>query len=340
MSHHHAGHSHAGHSHAGHSHAHVPANFGRIFAIAAFLNISLVVIQVVYGVLAHSVALLADAGHNFRDVVGLLLAWGAHGLSGRSPTKRYTYGFWIRFDPGRTLERRHFVGGDRGDRVGSGSPPVRADGGCRHHGHGRGFDRSRHQWRVGLDADGRFKGGFEHPQRVPAHDRRCGVSLGVVFVGGGIVLTGWLWLDPVMSLIISAVIVWGTWSLLRDAVKLSLAAVPDGIDPLQVRAYLEGLPGVKAAHDLHIWAMSTRETALTCHLVMPKGHPGDAFSRGGFTRVASSFSRSAIPPCKSSWRMRTCLPLGAGSRGVGRSLSCLSHFLDGKPVSTSLEKML
>src|SRR5438552_1270627 len=93
VSHLHAGHSHEGHSHAGHSHAHAPPNFGRVCAIAAFLNISLVVIQVVYGVLAHSVALLADAGHNFGDVVGLLLAWGAHGLSGRSPTKRYTYGF-------------------------------------------------------------------------------------------------------------------------------------------------------------------------------------------------------------------------------------------------------
>jgi len=105
----------------------------------------------------------------------------------------------------------------------------------------------------------------------------AGVSFGVVIVGGGIVLTGWLWLDPAMSLVISAVIVWGTWGLLRDAVKLSLAAVPDGIDPLQVCAYLESLPGVKTAHDLHIWAMSTRDTALTCHLVMPNGHPGDAF---------------------------------------------------------------
>jgi cobalt-zinc-cadmium efflux system protein len=275
--HSHKGHSHAGHSHAGHSHAHTPRNFGRIFAIAAFLNISLVVIQIVYGVLAHSVALLADAGHNFGDVVGLVLAWGAHGLSGRSPTKRYTYGFGSASILAALLNAIILLvatGAIAWEAVYRLFAPTEVAGitvmvvaliGIVING------VSALMLMAGSKGDLNIRGAFLHMIAD------AGVSFGVVIVGGGIVLTGWLWLDPAMSLVISAVIVWGTWGLLRDAVKLSLAAVPEGIDPLQVCAYLESLPGVKAAHDLHIWAMSTRDTALTCHLVMPKGHPGDAF---------------------------------------------------------------
>ena len=277
MSHLHAGQSHAGHSHGGHSHAHAPPNFGRVCAIAAFLNISLVVIQIVYGVLAHSVALLADAGHNFGDVVGLLLAWGAHGLSGRSPTKRYTYGFGSASILAALLNAIILLvatGAIAWEAVHRLLAPAEVAGitvmvvaliGIVIN------SVSALMLMAGSKRDLNIRGAFLHMIAD------AGVSLGVVVVGGTIALTGWLWLDPLMSLVISAVIVWGTWGLLRDAVKLSLAGVPEGIDPLRVRTYLESLPGVKAAHDLHIWAMSTTETALTCHLVMPGGHPGDAF---------------------------------------------------------------
>jgi cobalt-zinc-cadmium efflux system protein len=125
----------------------------------------------------------------------------------------------------------------------------------------------------GQEADLNIRGAFLHMLGDAA------VSLGVVVAGGLILLTGWNWLDPTASIIISAVIIWGTWGLLREAVNRSLSAVPSAIDPENLAAYLRGLPGVEGIHDLHIWAMSTTETALTCHLVMPKGHPGDNFLR-------------------------------------------------------------
>ena len=124
---------------------------------------------------------------------------------------------------------------------------------------------------AGRKGDLNIRGAFVHMVADAA------VSLGVVVAGGVIILTGWNWLDPTVSLAISAVIVWGTWGLLREAVNHSLDAVPSEIDPKDVSNYLSGLPGVDAIHDLHVWAMSTTETALTCHLVMPKGHPGDEF---------------------------------------------------------------
>jgi cobalt-zinc-cadmium efflux system protein len=123
----------------------------------------------------------------------------------------------------------------------------------------------------GRETDLNIRGAFLHMIADAA------VSAGVIVAAAGIWLTGWTWLDPAASVLISIVILVGTWGLLRDALQLSLNAAPRGIDPAQVRRYLEGLPGVATVHDLHVWAMSTTETALTCHLVMPKGHPGDAF---------------------------------------------------------------
>jgi cobalt-zinc-cadmium efflux system protein len=275
--HSHVGHLHAEHSHAGHSHAHTPTEFGRAFALATALNLALVVIQVVYGVIANSVALLADAGHNFGDVVGLVLAWGAHQLAGRGPTRRYTYGFRSASILAALLNavillvatgaiaweavQRFFAPSD----VEGITVMIVASAGIVINGFAA--------WLLmaGREGDLNVRGAYLHMVAD------AGVSLGVVVAGGAILATGWLWLDPLASLIVSAVIVWGTWGLLRDATKMSLAAVPEGIDPLQVRNYLENLPGVTASHDLHIWAMSTSETALTCHLVMPQGHPGDAF---------------------------------------------------------------
>jgi cobalt-zinc-cadmium efflux system protein len=274
--HSHGEHSHAGHSHAGLAHSHAPKDFGPAFAIATLLNFALVVTQVVYGVKAQSVALLADAGHNFGDAIGLVLAWGAHALARRRPTRHYTYGFRSASILAALLNAVILL-------VATGAIALEA------------FERLFEPAEVagvtvmvvaavgilinGLSAwllragagDLNVRGAFLHMLAD------MGVSVGVVVAGAGIVLTGWVWLDPAMSLIVSVVIVWGAWGLLRDAGKMSLAAVPPNIDPMQVRAYLESVSGVEASHDLHIWAMSTTETALTCHLVMPKGHPGDAF---------------------------------------------------------------
>jgi cobalt-zinc-cadmium efflux system protein len=270
-----------GHHHGGHddSHAHAREDFGPIFAIAAALNVGLVAIQIFYGIAAHSVALLADSAHHFGDVLGLMIAWAAHRLAKLNPTARYTYGFrsasilaallngvillvatggiaWeaiLRlFTPGEVAGLPVMVVAAAGIAISGLSAWLLMSG---------------------QEADLNIRGAFLHMLGDAA------VSLGVVVAGGLIVLTGWNWLDPTTSIIISAVIVWATWGLLREAVNRSLSAVPSAIDPEEVAAYLRGLPGVEGIHDLHIWAMSTTETALTCHLVMPKGHPGDDFLR-------------------------------------------------------------
>ena len=251
------------------SHAHKPAHFGRAFALAAALNIALIAAQVVYGVLAHSVALLADAGHNFGDVLGLLLAWGAHAMRNSPPTKRYTYGFQSASILAALLNAlillvatgaiawqailRFF---NPSDVAGVTVMSVAAVGIVVN-------GVSAWLLMAGRKDDLNIRGAFLHLLGDAA------ISLGVVVAGGVIALTAWNWLDPLASLVISALIVWGTWGLLREATKLSLAAVPTEVDPANVRDYLRRLPGVTEVHDLHIWAMSTTEIALTAHLVRP-----------------------------------------------------------------------
>ena len=248
-----------------------------MFAAATALNVGLVAVQVFYGIAAHSVALLADAGHNFGDVLGLVIAWGAHVVAKLNPTTRYTYGFRsasilaallngviLLFATGGIAWeaiQRFF---EPGEVAGLTVMVVAAIGIVIN-----GF--SAWLLMAGQKGDLNIRGAFVHMVADAA------VSLGVVVAGGVIMLTGWNWLDPTVSLAISAVIVWGTWGLLRAAVNHSLNAVPSEIDLKDVAKYLNGLPGVDAIHDLHVWAMSTTETALTCHLVMPKGHPGDEF---------------------------------------------------------------
>ncbi len=269
------GHSHD--HHGDHGHVHAPKDFGLMFAIATALNVGLVAIQIFYGIAAHSVALLADAGHNFGDALGLVIAWGAHVLARLNPTARYTYGFrpasilaallngvillvatggiaWEAierfFEPGEVAGMTVMIVAAIGIVINGLSAWL---------------------FMAGQKGDLNIRGAFLHMMSDAA------VSLGVVFAGGIIIFTGWNWLDPTVSIVISAVIVWGTWGLLREAVNHSLDAVPSEIDPKEVTKYLGGLPGVEGIHDLHVWAMSTTETALTCHLVMPKGHPGDEF---------------------------------------------------------------
>jgi cobalt-zinc-cadmium efflux system protein len=274
----HAHHGTHDHDHSGgHGHVHTPKDFGAVFAAATALNVGLVAVQVFYGIAAHSVALLADAGHNFGDALGLLIAWGAHAVAKLNPTKRYTYGFRSASILAALLNgvillvatgaiaweaiQRFF---EPGEVAGLTVMVVAAIGIVVN-----GF--SAWLLMAGQKGDLNIRGAFVHMVADAA------VSLGVVVAGGVIILTGWNWLDPTVSLAISAVIVWGTWGLLREAVNHSLDAVPSDIDPKDVSKYLSDLPGVDGIHDLHVWAMSTTETALTCHLVMPKGHPGDEF---------------------------------------------------------------
>jgi cobalt-zinc-cadmium efflux system protein len=270
-------HDHSGHAHADSAHAHAPASFGKAFAIGIALNLGFVVIEALYGVISNSVSLLADAGHNLSDVLGLGVAWLGSALAQRAPTARFTYGL-----RGSSILAALFnavfllvtVGGLSWEairRIGSPEPvagttmmAVAAIGI---------LVNAVTAWlfAAGRKDDINLKGAFLHM----ASDAL--VSVGVVGAGLVIQLTNWLWIDPVVSLVINAVIVWGTWGLLRDSVGMSMAAVPPQIDPAAVRDLLSARTGVIEVHDLHIWPMSTTENALTCHLVMPDGHPGDAF---------------------------------------------------------------
>ena len=268
-----------------HHHEHDPAHgrhhgasdYGRAFAIGVCLNLAYVIVQTGYGVLANSVALLADAAHNLSDVFGLLLAWGATVLAKRLPSQRFTYGlrsssilaalanggFLLLVTGGITWEAIHRlfapapVAGTTVIWVAALGVVVNAG--------------TALMFMSGRKHDLNLRGAYLHMTTDAM------VSLGVVVAGIGMVYTGWLWLDPAVSLVISVVIVISTWSLLRDSTRLALDAVPEGIEIDAVRTYLCGLAGVSELHDLHIWGMSTTETALTAHLVMPNGHPGDAF---------------------------------------------------------------
>ena len=279
-----AGHSHdhgksggGGHGHAGHSHA--PTDFGMAFAIGIVLNTVFVVVEATYGWLSGSMALIADAGHNLSDVLSLLLAWGASVLAKRAPTERFTYGFknsTILAALANAMLLLVAIGMILLETIERFSDPQPIEAGTVMLVAGIGIvinTATALLFLRGRKHDINIRGAFLHM----AADAL--VSVGVVIAGALILYTGALWIDPVTSLVIVAVIAWGTWGLLKDSVKMSLLAVPDGVSEADVRAYLTGLDGVDAVHDLHIWPMSTTETALTAHLVMPHGHPGDAFLR-------------------------------------------------------------
>ena len=270
-------HDHEGHSHGALGHVHAPANFGAAFAVGVALNATFVVIEVVYGLLGHSVALLADAGHNLSDALGLGVAWAAVILAKRRPTSRFTYGlggssilaalfnavFLLMVTGGLTWEAlQRFY--DPQPVVGKTVMIVAACGIVLN-----GF--CAWLFSKGGKGDLNVRGAFMHM----AADAL--VSLGVVVGGFIILMTGWHWIDPAMSIVISLVIVGGTWSLLTGSLTMSLNAVPADIDMAKVRAFLMGLPSVTEVHDLHVWSLSTTEVAMTAHLVMPSGHPGDAF---------------------------------------------------------------
>jgi cobalt-zinc-cadmium efflux system protein len=285
-------HDHQDHEHrhpGGSGRAHAPASFGKAFAVGIALNFGFVVVEAVYGVIGHSVALLADAGHNLGDVLGLAVAWLASELVKRAPSARYTYGLRgssilaALFNAVFLLIAVGAISWEAVQRLGSPAPvagktvmTVAAVGIVIN-------VATAWLFASGRKEDLNLRGAFLHMASDAV------VSAGVVVAGLMIALTGWLWLDPLVSLAINAVIVWGTWGLLRDALNMSMAAVPPGVDPAEVRAFLSARAGVSAIHDLHIWPMSTTEIALTCHLVMPGGHPGDAFLHDVTADLASRF---------------------------------------------------
>ena len=249
----------------------------RMFAIGVAINLLFVFIEAGFGYWAASLALLADAGHNFGDVIGLALAWGATALATRRPSQRFTYGLGA-----STILAALFnamllliaVGGIVYAAVERFQTPAHVDdmlviavaaaGIVVNGATALLFLSSRKQ-------DLNARGAYLHMLADAA------VSAGVVVAGVVIHYTEAAWIDPAVGMVIALAILASTWSLLRDSMRLALAAVPADVDPDAVRAYLCGLDGVQAVHDLHIWAMSTSENALTAHLVMPGGHPGDAF---------------------------------------------------------------
>lgn len=265
-----------GHSH-GIGHVHAPANFGPAFAIGVALNSLVVLLEFGFGIFGNSVALIADAGHNLGDVAGLIAAWTASVLVQRAPTAHFTYGLRgsatlaALFNAALLLVAVGAISWEAIQRlmqpepVGGVTLIIVAAIGIVLNG------ATAWLFVSGSKTDLNARGAFVHM----AAD--AGVSAGVVVAGLLILLTGWVWLDPVVSLLINAVIVWTTWSLLRDSVKMSLDAVPAGIDPQAVRAFLASQPGVTNVHDLHIWPISTSETALTAHLVIPHPRGGDSF---------------------------------------------------------------
>jgi cobalt-zinc-cadmium efflux system protein len=247
----------------------------RAFAIGVALNLGFVAVEAAFGVVAGSLALLADAGHNLSDVLGLLLAWGASYLAGLRPTTRRTYGWRSSTILAALLNAAILlvaVGGIGSEAVRRLYEPAPVAGMTVILVAAVGMvvnTATALLFRAGRKHDLNIRGAFLHL----AGD--AGVSAGVVVAGVAMLVTGRAWLDPLVSLVIAAVILFSAWGLLRDSVNLALHAVPEGIDPERVTDYLCRLPGVAAVHDLHIWAMSTTETALTVHLVKPDPEDDD-----------------------------------------------------------------
>ena len=270
-------HDHDGHDARGSKsragHAHGPASFGKAFAIGITLNATYVVAQVFYGLIAHSVALLADAVHNLGDVLGLVLAWLAMHLAKRLPTRTRTYG-WGRGTILASLANAMVL------LIGCGAIGIEA---VQRFSHPHAVQGGLVMWvaAAGIAINGftalmfmrgrkddlNIRGAFLHMAADAA------VSAGVVIAALLIQFTGWAWLDPVTSLLIVVVIIAGTWSLLRESMNLAMDMVPAGIKLSDVEQSLLALPGVVEVHDLHVWALSTCDTALTAHLI--QGGPGD-----------------------------------------------------------------
>ena len=292
-----------GHGHGGHNHG--PLTFDRAFAIGITLNILFVVVEFGLGFIAHSVALMADAGHNLSDVFGLCVAWGGATLARRGPSKRFTYGLkastilaalinalLLMMAMGAVVFEAVTRIGDPAPVKGAVVVVVAAAGILVNAASAWLFAR-------GQKSDINLRGAYLHM----AADAT--VSAGVMLAGVVIWFTGVEWIDPVVSIIVSAIIFWQTWGLLRETIEMSLNAVPRGIDYDEVKAALAAMPGVSATHDLHIWPMSTTETVLTAHLVMTE-ETGPAFlgnaaamlqKRFGIAHTTIQVERAADADC-------------------------------------------
>jgi cobalt-zinc-cadmium efflux system protein len=287
MAHAHHGHAH-GHHHD-HGHHHAPKDFGRAFLVAVVLNSVLVAGEAIAGLWFGSLALLADAGHNLSDVLALLLAWTAAVLARRAPTGRRTYGLRKASilaslaNAALLLVAVGVIVSEAVRRLGAPTEvpvlPVMIVAGV-----GAVLNTlTALMFMRGGAHDINIRGAFLHM----AAD--AGVSLAVVVGAAIMALTGLLWIDPALSLLIAVVIVIGTWDLLRESMNLALDAAPKGVDVAAVRVWLERLPGVVDVHDLHIWAMSTTETALTAHLTRPANDDGDGFLHEACEGLARRF---------------------------------------------------
>jgi cobalt-zinc-cadmium efflux system protein len=272
------GHAHGhGHGHGhGHHHHHV-TDFGRAFAIGIALNLGFVIIEATYGFIANSMALLADAGHNLSDVLGLALAWGGSLLAKRPPSRRFSYGLrgatilaalanavilliavaFIVYNAVMRLIIPDLVQGETVIVVAAIGIVING--------------LTAWMFARGRQRDINVRGAYLHMVADAL------VSAGVVIAGVLIASTGWLWIDPVTSLLVAALIFLATADMARESAGMALAGVPRSIDPEMVEALLRDMPGVARVHDLHIWPMSTTETVLTAHLVIPSGHAGDTF---------------------------------------------------------------
>jgi len=316
--HSHGGHSHGDHSHGGHGghshggHVHAPKNFGPAFAIGIALNTVFVVIEAIYGYLSNSMSLVADAGHNLSDVLGLVAAWVAAILVRRQATARFTYGYrgssilaalfnavFLLIAMGAVIWEA-LVRLVHPEPVAGTTVMVVAAIGILVNG------LTAWLFASGAKGDINIRGAFLHMAADAA------VSAGVVIAGLVIQLTGAVWLDPAVSLVVAALVVWATWGLLRDSVAMSLDAVPSEISPEAVTGFLRGRPGVADLHDLHIWPMSTTSVALTVHLVMAEGHqahrlPGNGFlaetaeglrARFGIVHATMQIEEAGSPACR------------------------------------------
>jgi cobalt-zinc-cadmium efflux system protein len=273
---HHHDHDHGhGHAHGHHHHHGDPNTMGRAFAIAIVLNLAFVGIEFFYGFLANSTALMADAGHNLSDVLGLMLAWGAAILAKRAPNNRYTYGLRSTSMLAALFNAMLLMAACGGiaweavqqllhpDPVAGLTVSVVAGVGILVNGF------SAWLFMAGSKDDINIRGAYLHMAADAA------ISLGVLVAGVVVRYTGWNWLDPAVSMVIVAIIVYSTWSLLKQSLRMMLAAVPDNVDRAKIEQFLNSQPGVSSVCDLHIWAMSTTENALTVQLVTPAGYPGD-----------------------------------------------------------------
>lgn len=273
-----------------HAHHHAPHSYNRAFIIGISLNLIFVVIEFIYGVIGNSLALITDAGHNLADVLTLLLAWGTIYLAGKKPTPYRTYGFrrlTILASLFSGMLLLVAIGGIAWEALGRFADPQPIDGmtiivvaaiGVAIN------TATALLFLSGQKEDLNIKAAFLHM----AAD--AGVSLGVVIAGILIMLTDWLWIDPLLGLIIALVILYSTLDLLRDSTGLAIDAVPKGIDPHEVEAYLAKLPEVHEVHDLHIWPMSTTETALTAHLVMSSLPTDDQMIRQATDELHEKFN--------------------------------------------------